>query len=105
VVLELKDVDAYGPFLNGFLDSIHSSAISDDVAVFDGGTFQSFHAGASAYSLGQRPWLTWLMVSLIHGPWFMVLGLVIFSLLTAARMQARFRELSKVRLHLEEETV
>jgi cellulose synthase (UDP-forming) len=104
VVLELKDAAAYGPFLNSFLDSIHSSAISNDVAVLEGGSFQSFHAGDSAYSLGERPWLTWLKVSLIHGPWFMVLGLVIFSLLTAARMQARFRQLSKVRLHLEEET-
>jgi cellulose synthase (UDP-forming) len=105
VVLDLKDAAAYGSFLNSFLDSIHSSAVSDDVAVFDGRSFQSFHAGESDYSLGERPWLTWLKVSLIHGPWFMVLGLVIFSLLTAARMQTRFRQLSKVRLHLEEKTV
>jgi cellulose synthase (UDP-forming) len=101
VVLQMKDAAAYGPFVGGFLDAIHSSAISGDLALFKRGTFQSFHTGDSAYSLGKRPWLTWLKVSLIHGPWFMVLGLVIFSLLTAARMQARFRQLSKTRLHLE----
>jgi cellulose synthase (UDP-forming) len=102
VVIELREAAVSGPFLSGFMDAIHSSAISDDVAVFQNGGFQSFHAGDSAYSLGERPWLTWLKVSLINGPWFMVLGLVIFSLLSAARMQARCRQLSKVRLHLEE---
>jgi cellulose synthase (UDP-forming) len=104
VVIEVKDDTSYGPFLSAFLDAIHSSAISGDVAAFQAGTFQSFHAGNSAYSLGERPWLTWLKVSLINGPWYMVIGLVIFSLLSAARMQARCRQLSKARLHLEEAT-
>jgi len=104
VVIEVKEDAAYGTFLSAFLEAIHSSAISGDVAVFQDGSFQSFHAGNSAYSLGERPWLTWLKVLLINGPWYMVIGLVIFSLLSAARMQARCRQLSKVRLHLEETT-
>ena len=102
VMIELRDDAAYGPFLSAFMEAIHSSAISSDVTVFQDGSFQSFHSGDTAYSLGERPWLTWLKVSLIDGPWFMVIGLVIFSLLSAARMQARFRQMSKVRLHLEE---
>jgi cellulose synthase (UDP-forming) len=104
IVLEVKDATAYAPLLDSFLDSIHSSSISGDVSVFEGGRFQSFRTPGSTYSLGARPWLTWLRVSLIHSPLFMVLGLVIFSLLSAARMQVRFQQMSKVRLHLEETT-
>jgi cellulose synthase (UDP-forming) len=105
MVIELKDASTFEPFIATFLNSTHSSDISGDVSVLNGPRFHSFRIGDSSYFLGSRPWLTRLRVSMIHGPWFLVLGLLIFSLLSAARIQARLRHMSVVRLHLGEELV
>jgi cellulose synthase (UDP-forming) len=104
IVIDLKDRSAFEPFLTTFLAATHSSDISGDVSILNGAKFHSFRVDDSTYALGSLPWLTRLRVSMIHGPWFLVLGLLIFSLVSAARIQARLRHLSIVRLHLEEET-
>jgi cellulose synthase (UDP-forming) len=102
IVLEMKDQAAYEPFLANFLDATHSSAISGDVSLLHGNSFQSFTIKQSSYALGHRPWITGLKVSLMRDPWYSVLGLLMFSLIAAACIQAKLRQLSKVRLHLEE---
>ena len=102
VVIELRDASAFEPFISTFLDASHSSEISGDVSILDGPKFRSFQVGDSSYELGSRPWLIRLRVSMIRGPWFLVLGLLIFSLVSAARIQARLRQMSVTRLHLEE---
>jgi cellulose synthase (UDP-forming) len=103
VVIELKDTSAFDPFITTFLDASHSSDISGDVSVLDGPKFRSFRVEDASYSVGSRPWLTRLRVFMIHGPWFLVLGLLFFSVGSAARIQARLRQMSVVRLHLDEE--
>jgi cellulose synthase (UDP-forming) len=103
IVMEFQDASAFDPFISTFLDANHSSDISGDVSVLSGAKFHSFRVEDTSYALGSRPWLTRLRVSMIHGPWFLVLGILIFSLISAARIQARFRLMSVVRLHLGEE--
>jgi cellulose synthase (UDP-forming) len=103
VVIELRDNAAFEPFITTFLDATHSSEISGDVSILDGPTFRSFQVGDASYELGSRPLLTRLQVSMMRGPWFLVLGLLFFSLGAAARIQARLRQMSVARLHLEED--
>jgi cellulose synthase (UDP-forming) len=103
VTIELRDPAATDPFLTTFLGAVHSSEISGDVAVLEGQKFQAFRIGEASYAVGSRPWLTWLRVTMMQGPWFLVIGLMVFSLLSASRIQVRLREMSKIRLHMEEE--
>jgi cellulose synthase (UDP-forming) len=106
VVLDLKDASFADPFLSAFLEAAPSSAIAGDVSVLEDGppgvSFRSFRVGDTRYALGSRPWLTQLVVLLIDEPGSQVLGLVLFSLLCAARVQAVLRRKANVRLHLTE---
>jgi cellulose synthase (UDP-forming) len=92
----------FEPFISTFLDATHSSEISGNVSILDGPKFRSFQVGDASYELGSRSWIIRLRVSMIRGPWFLVLGLLIFSLVSAARIQVRLRHMAVVRLHLEE---
>ena len=102
VVLQLKQPEAAAQFLDAFLAAVHSSAIGGDVSLLQDGSFASFHLARSSYSTGERPWITWLRVAMVQGPWFLVFGMLLFSLVSAARIQARLREMASTRLHLDE---
>jgi cellulose synthase (UDP-forming) len=102
VMLDLQSAAAADVFLSSFLEASHSSAISGDVAMLKDGKFESVCVHCSTYSIGRRPWLTHLTVTVIHDPWLLVVGLILFAVFYGRRMQVVMERSSVTRLHLME---
>jgi cellulose synthase (UDP-forming) len=102
VLLDLQSAAATDPFLSSFLEASHSSAISGDVAMLKDGGFQSVCVHCATYSIGSRPWLTHLTVTVIRDPWLLVVGLILFAVFYGRRMQVVMERNSVLRLHLME---
>jgi cellulose synthase (UDP-forming) len=103
VVLELNSSAVADAFLNSFLDASHSSDISGDVSVLQGSTFHSYRVSHSTYSLGHHSWYIALLQLFTAEPWSLVLGLLLFSVICAGRMQTLLERKSRTRLHLSDD--
>jgi cellulose synthase (UDP-forming) len=104
VAFEARDDASDETLIQAFLKAAPSSQIAGDVALLDGSTFHSLQVEPSAYAIGERPWLIGLKATLMQNPWDSVLGLLLFSILAAARIQVRLQRMATIRLHQQEGT-
>jgi cellulose synthase (UDP-forming) len=104
VLIALRSQEVVPSFIDAFLRSSQSSAISSSVSVLHSDTvrhddrFESYRIGTDVYHVGSLSWWLSLKLLVADSPWLVPLVVILLCILMAALLRAWLRRMSRQRL-------